>query len=65
MAKRYYCPQFHSVQGWVDLPSLASTKAKEANDAAEVFATDKQRITRVLRKPHGWEPEVSPEEETS
>jgi hypothetical protein len=57
MAKRYYCPQFSDfAKGWVDLPSLASLKEKEAVDAAESFAFQNQRITRVIRKPHGWTP---------
>lgn len=57
MAKRFYCPQFHdSVKGYVDLPTLASTKEKEANTAAKTFTEENGRITRIIRKPHGWEP---------
>ncbi len=59
MSKRYYCPQFaDSKRGWVDLPSLASTKEKEALDNMENFAKDQNIhcVMRVIRKTHGWEP---------
>jgi hypothetical protein len=58
MAARWYCVQWsHPARGWVDLPSLASKKEKEANDAALVFAEEHPGVvTRTIRKPHGWEP---------
>lgn len=55
---RWYCVQWsHAKKGWLDLPSLASKKEKEANDAAKVFAEENSVVTRVIRKPHGWKPE--------
>lgn len=61
MAKRFYCPQWcHAKKGWIDLPMLASTSEKEANNAAEAFCTERRVQTRVIRKPHGWEPSDSP-----
>ncbi len=56
MAARWYCVQAAHYQGWIDLVSLASLKLKEASDWAKEFAESKQVITRVIRKPHGWEP---------
>ena len=58
---RYYCPQWcHSKRGWTDLPMLASTSEKPANDTATEFAEKNHVVTRVIRKPKGWEPK--PEE---
>lgn len=55
---RYYCPQWcHSKKGWVDISFLASKKEKEANDSAKEFAENNKVVTRVIRKPHNWEPE--------
>lgn len=57
--KRFYCPQWcHNTKGWIDLPSLASKKEKEAIDAAEEFAVNEHPgvRTRVIRKPHNWNP---------
>lgn len=57
MAARWYCVQFcHSMKGWIDLPSLASKREKEANDAAQKFAEANHVVCRVIRKPHSWEP---------
>ena len=57
---RYYCVQAsHPVRGWVDLPSLASLKQKEAERDAEEFARRAKAVARVIRKPHGWVPFVS------
>jgi hypothetical protein len=39
MTKRYYCPQF-------------SDFAKDWIDAAEAFASNNRRVTRVIRKPY-------------
>lgn len=61
MSARYYCPQAcDSRKGWVDLPSLASTKEKEAErnvlNWREQSPSNNTLQTRVIRKPHGWEP---------
>lgn len=54
---RFYCVQWcHRTKGWLDLPSLASKKESEANDSSEEFAKAHGVVTRVIRKPHGWEP---------
>ena len=54
---RFYCPQVHSsVKGWIDLPMVASLKQKEAEGCAKELAEIHHRITRVIRKPHGWKP---------
>ena len=59
---RFYCPQWcHSMKGWIDLPMLASKKEKEANDSAAEFAERNKVVARVIRKPHGWEPEKGKE----
>ena len=64
MASRYYCPQWaHQRRGWLDLPSLASKREKEANDAARAFAEEPRVVVRTLRKPHGWKPSVTVPEE--
>lgn len=56
--KRYYCPQVHdSMKGWIDLPYLASTAKKKANDEAKKFAENEKRYVRTIRKPKGWTPE--------
>jgi hypothetical protein len=56
--KRYYCPQVHdNVKGWIDLPSLASLSKKDADAFAKAFAEDHKRVTRTIRKPHGWTPD--------
>lgn len=47
----------HSMRGWTDLPQTATKKAKEAERAAEVVAKERRVVTRVIRKPNGWEPE--------
>ena len=39
---------------------LASTSEKPANDTATEFAEKNHVVTRVIRKPKGWEPK--PEE---
>jgi hypothetical protein len=57
---RYYCPQWcHNRKGWIDLPSLASLKRKEAEDAAEQFAKENLVVVRTIRKPKGWKPDGS------
>lgn len=58
MAARWYCVQWsHPQRGWLDLPSLASKKEKEANASALNFAEEHPGVvTRTIRKPHGWEP---------
>lgn len=54
---RYYCPQVHDSQrSWIDLPTLASKREKEANEAARQYAEKHVRVVRVIRKPHGWTP---------
>jgi hypothetical protein len=64
MPARYYCVQWcHSRRGWLDLPSLASTKEKEAVDASEQFAHEHHVVTRTIRKPHGWTPPPQPAED--
>jgi hypothetical protein len=35
---------------------MASLKKKEADDASRGLAETCHRITRVVRKPHGWKP---------
>ena len=58
---RFYCPQWcHAMQGWIDLPSLASTKEREAINASEEFAERNKVQCRVIRKPHGWQPPPIP-----
>jgi len=55
--RRWYCVQVaHSVHGWIDLPSLASTRKLEAVTLAGTFSEGQGVVTRVIRKPHGWEP---------
>jgi len=49
------------MKGWIDLPMLASKKEKEANDSAAEFAERNKVVARVIRKPHGWEPEKGKE----
>ncbi len=57
MASRYYCVQYACNQkNWVDLPHLASLKQAEAIDRGVSFSERYSRITRVIRKPHGWTP---------
>lgn len=57
MARRFYCPQWcHRMKGWTDLPMLASASKKEADDAAELFASTNVVVTRTIRKPKGWKP---------
>ena len=64
--KRFYAVQWcHPRKGWLDLPSLASTKEKEAIDNMASFQEQRaERLAmRVIRKPHGWEPTQAPEDE--
>lgn len=62
---RWYCPQAaHHMWGWIDLPSLASTRKREADTQARQFAIGQGMVTRVIRKPHGWEPPASPDTPT-
>jgi len=57
MSTRYWCPQAWSFyKGWIDLPSLASTQQKTANDQAKAFAEENRTQTRTVRKTKGWEP---------
>ncbi len=61
MAVRYYCPQWcHQEKGWLDLPSLASKKLKEANDSLKEFLGQQHQGLqgRVIRKPKGWKPDA-------
>jgi hypothetical protein len=56
---RYYCPQYSDNQrGWVDVESLASKSKKEADAGAKAVAEKLTRVTRVIRKPKGWEPDL-------
>lgn len=57
MASRFYSVQaLDSRRGWVTLPNCASKKHKEAVGWAEQFATTYGTRTRVIRMPHGWNP---------
>jgi hypothetical protein len=74
---RFYCPQWCDGQkGWRDLPYLASRHQKEAERALTVWMNNptvsqgegNPRLWlggtpagRVIRKPHGWNPEDNPE----
>lgn len=60
---RYYVVQYcHRARGWTDLPSLASFKQKECQDASEDFASTHRVVTRVIRKPKGWVPPAPSDE---
>jgi len=54
---RYYIVQYcHAMRGWTDLPQTATKKAKEAEKVSEEVAKERRVVTRVIRKPNGWEP---------
>jgi len=54
---RYYIVQYcHAMRGWTDLPQTATKKAKEAEKVSEEVAKERRMVTRVIRKPNGWEP---------
>lgn len=54
---RYYIVQYcHAMRGWTDLPQTATKRAKEAEKVSEEVAKEKRVVTRVIRKPNGWEP---------
>ena len=54
---RYYIVQYcHVMRGWTDLPQTATKRAKEAEKVSEEVAKEKRVVTRVIRKPNGWEP---------
>ena len=54
---RFYCPQWsHPKRGRTDIPVLASTHEKAANDACAEFCERHGTTGRVVRKPHGWKP---------
>jgi hypothetical protein len=44
------------MRGWTDLPQTATKRAKEAEKVSEEVAKEKRVVTRVIRKPNGWEP---------
>ena len=66
MPSRYYCVQVNLPGGfgWLDLPSLASLSRKEAEANSMAFSEERGRMSRVIRKPHGWDPqELEPKKE--
>lgn len=54
---RWYCVQSSdAIRGWVDAPRLAAMSKVVADRRALQLAEELGRVTRVIRKPHGWEP---------
>lgn len=61
MSKRYYAVQWcHDRRGWLDLPLYGFQRVPLEREARE-FTQEHHVVTRVIRKPKGWEPPKAPE----